>query len=115
MEFSQLDPPASGSRIDLGDDGLVVPFDPIIPFIVGDGIGPDVWAASRPVLDAAVEEAFGGQRKLHWYEIFAGQEQGSSRIAHGRGRVPRQMTGTVVHGSTLSGSAPSTPRDRPCT
>ena len=72
MEFLQLDPPASGSRITREEGRLVVPYDPIIPFIEGDGCGSELWAAARPVLDAAVEEAFGGQRKLHWYEIFAG-------------------------------------------
>jgi len=53
---------------------LKVPNDPIIPFIEGDGIGPDIWAAAQRVLDAAVEKAFEGKRKIHWKEVYAGQK-----------------------------------------
>ncbi|MCL4113873.1 UNVERIFIED_CONTAM: hypothetical protein GTU68_028210 [Idotea baltica] len=53
---------------------LQVPNDPIIPFIEGDGIGPDIWAASVRVLDAAVEKAFDGKRKIHWKEVYAGEK-----------------------------------------
>ncbi|NDD37700.1 MAG: NADP-dependent isocitrate dehydrogenase [Verrucomicrobia bacterium] len=53
---------------------LVVPNNPIIPFIRGDGTGPDIWAASVRVMDAAVEKAYGGQRKIAWMEVFAGEE-----------------------------------------
>ena len=72
MEFKLLNPPTSGTRITREGDRLVVPDDPIIPFIEGDGIGPDIWAASQPVFDAAVEKAYGGKKKIHWFEIFAG-------------------------------------------
>jgi isocitrate dehydrogenase len=51
-----------------------VPDHPIIPFVEGDGIGPDIWAASKRVLDAAVEKAYGGKRKIAWYEVFAGEK-----------------------------------------
>ena len=53
---------------------LQVPNDPIIPFIEGDGIGPDIWAAAQKVLDAAVEKAFDGSRKIHWKEVYAGEK-----------------------------------------
>jgi len=53
---------------------LVVPDDPIIPFIEGDGTGPDIWRASVRVLDAAVEKAFDGTRKISWKEVYAGEK-----------------------------------------
>ncbi len=56
------------------DTGLDVPTDPIIPFIEGDGIGPDIWAAAVRVLDAAVEKAYGGERTIEWMEVLAGQK-----------------------------------------
>ncbi|HEY1031246.1 MAG TPA: NADP-dependent isocitrate dehydrogenase [Flavipsychrobacter sp.] len=62
-------------KITMGADGLLnVPENPIIPFIEGDGIGPDVWSASRIVLDAAVEKCYGGKRKIEWKEILAGEK-----------------------------------------
>ena len=62
-------------KITMGKDGLLnVPDSPIIPFIEGDGIGPDVWSASKLVLDAAVEKAYGGKRKIEWKEILAGEK-----------------------------------------
>jgi len=60
--------------ITMGSDGLAVPDDPIIPFIEGDGIGPDIWGASVRVFDAAVEKAYGGERKIEWMELLAGQK-----------------------------------------
>lgn len=60
--------------ISLGDAGLQVPDDPIIPFIEGDGIGPDIWAAAVRVFDAAVEKAYGGSRRLEWKEVLAGEK-----------------------------------------
>ena len=55
------------SKITLSKDGkLNVPDKPVIPFIEGDGVGPDIWAAAQPVLDAAVAKAFGGTRKIEW-------------------------------------------------
>jgi isocitrate dehydrogenase len=68
-------PPASGTKITKNADGTFrVPNDPVIPFIEGDGTGPDIWAASRSVFDAAVKIAYGGERRVHWYEIFAGEK-----------------------------------------
>ena len=62
------------SRITMGPDGLQVPDDPIVPFIEGDGIGPDIWRAAQLVFDAAVEQAYGGARKIEWMEVLAGQK-----------------------------------------
>ncbi|MBS1689638.1 MAG: NADP-dependent isocitrate dehydrogenase, partial [Bacteroidetes bacterium] len=62
-------------KITMGANGLLnVPDMPIIPFIEGDGIGPDVWSASRMVLDAAVEKSYGGKRKIEWKEMLAGEK-----------------------------------------
>ncbi len=65
--------PAEGTKIARGADGaLEVPAQPIIPFIEGDGIGPDIWAAAVRVFDAAVRKAYGGQKKIAWLEVLAG-------------------------------------------
>lgn len=64
----------SGEKISIQNGKLNVPNNPILPFIEGDGIGPDIWAAAKRVLDAAVEKAYGGERKIHWKEAFAGQK-----------------------------------------
>jgi isocitrate dehydrogenase len=66
--------PAGGDRIDFRDGELVVPHNPIIPFIEGDGTGVDIWRASVRVFDAAVERAFGGARRIHWMEVYAGEK-----------------------------------------
>ncbi|MCX4247249.1 NADP-dependent isocitrate dehydrogenase [Paraliomyxa miuraensis] len=63
-----------GEAITMTDAGLQVPDHPIIPFIEGDGIGPDIWAASVRVLDAAVQKAYGGKRKIEWLEVLAGEK-----------------------------------------
>jgi len=66
---------SAGTPIRMGDDGnIVVPNDPIIPFIAGDGTGPDIWNASVRVFDAAVEKAYGGERKIVWKKVLAGEE-----------------------------------------
>jgi isocitrate dehydrogenase len=64
----------SGSSITINNGKLNVPNHPIIPFIEGDGIGPDIWAASVRVFDAAVEKAYNGERKIEWQEVLAGQK-----------------------------------------
>ncbi|GMQ92551.1 MAG: NADP-dependent isocitrate dehydrogenase [Acidimicrobiia bacterium] len=56
------------------DEGLNVPANPIIPFIEGDGIGPDIWAAAKKVFDTAVQKAYGGERKIEWVEVLAGEK-----------------------------------------
>jgi isocitrate dehydrogenase len=69
-----LEPPSSGAAISRRDGVLVVPDNPIIPFIEGDGTGPDIWRASVRVLDAAVRKAYGGRKKIAWMEVFAGEK-----------------------------------------
>jgi len=64
----------AGSKISIRDGKLLVPDEPIIPFIEGDGTGPDIWRASVRVMDAAVAKAYGGRRKIHWLEIYAGEK-----------------------------------------
>jgi len=66
--------PANGSKITLRDGVLQVPDNPILPFIEGDGTGRDIWRASVRVLDAAVEKAYGGRRRIAWMEVYAGQK-----------------------------------------
>ena len=72
MAYQHVTPPA-GEKISIQNGKLTVPANPVIPFIRGDGTGPDIWAASERVLNAAVEKAYGGQRKISWFEVFAGQ------------------------------------------
>ncbi len=74
MEFAKLTPPSRGQKITVQDNKLVVPDEPIIPFIEGDGIGPDIWKAAKLVLDAAVEKAYGGKKRISWMEIYAGEK-----------------------------------------
>jgi isocitrate dehydrogenase len=66
--------PASGQKITISGGKLQVPDRPVVPFIEGDGTGPDIWRASVRVLDAAVEKAYGGKRKIEWMEVYAGQK-----------------------------------------
>lgn len=72
--FNGIETPADGKRITVQNGQLVVPDNPIIPYIEGDGIGRDIWRASVRVFDAAVEKAYGGQRRVAWYEVFAGEK-----------------------------------------
>jgi isocitrate dehydrogenase len=74
MAEIKLTVPEGGARISIDNGTLRVPDNPIIPFIEGDGTGPDIWRATVRVLDAAVEKAYGGQKKIHWMEIYAGQK-----------------------------------------
>src|SRR5246127_5021649 len=71
---SKITPPAQGAKISIRDGKLTVPDNPIIPFIEGDGTGPDIWRASVRVMDAAVQKAYGGKRKIHWMEVYAGEK-----------------------------------------
>ena len=70
--FNGSPTPSEGEAIRVRDGRLQVPDNPVIPFIEGDGTGPDIWRASERVFNAAVEQAYGGKRRIHWYEIFAG-------------------------------------------
>jgi isocitrate dehydrogenase len=72
MPYKDITPPA-GDKITIKDGKLTVPDHPVIPFIRGDGTGPDIWAASVIVFDAAVKKAFGGKKKIAWFEVFAGE------------------------------------------
>jgi isocitrate dehydrogenase len=72
MSYQDVTPPA-GSKISVQNGKLTVPDNPILPFIRGDGTGPDIWAASVRVFDAAVQKAYGGKRKIAWFEVFAGE------------------------------------------
>jgi isocitrate dehydrogenase len=72
--MANLTPPANGSPITLQDGKLIVPNNPIIPYIEGDGTGADIWRATVRVLDAAVAKAYSGQRQIHWLEIYAGEK-----------------------------------------
>ena len=74
-EFTNLVPPTEGAAITRGSDGaLVVPDQPVIPFIEGDGIGRDIWRASVRVFDAAVARAFDGRKRVVWFEVLAGEK-----------------------------------------
>src|SRR3982751_1052245 len=72
--FTSVTPPAAGAAITRKNGKLVVPDDPIIPFIEGDGTGRDIWRASVRVFDAAVQKAYGGKRRIAWMEVFAGEK-----------------------------------------
>jgi isocitrate dehydrogenase len=74
MPYEHSTVPAAGARITIEDGRLHVPDQPILPFIEGDGTGPDIWRASVRVLDAAVAKAYGGRRKIQWMEVLAGQK-----------------------------------------
>jgi isocitrate dehydrogenase len=67
-------PPADGAKITIKDGKLLVPDNPILPFIEGDGTGPDIWRASVRVMDAAVAKAYGGKRRIRWMEVYAGEK-----------------------------------------
>ena len=72
MAYKDITPPA-GEKITISNGKLTVPNNPIIPFIRGDGTGRDIWASSVRVLDASVEKAYKGSRKISWFEVFAGE------------------------------------------
>ena len=74
MQFNKIKAPTAGQPITMSNGELNVPNNPIITFIEGDGTGADIWAASKKVLDAAVEKAYSGQRKIEWLEVYAGEK-----------------------------------------
>ncbi len=65
---------SQGEKITVENGVLNTPNNPIIPFIEGDGTGPDIWAAAQRVLDAAVEKAYAGEKKIEWKEVYAGEK-----------------------------------------
>src|SRR4051794_25313886 len=72
--FKDVTPPAHGQTITINQGRLNVPDHPVIPFIEGDGTGPDIWRSSVRVFDAAVEKAYKGKRKIAWMEVLAGEK-----------------------------------------
>jgi isocitrate dehydrogenase len=74
MSYQHVKVPADGERITIAAGRLRVPDRPVVPFIEGDGTGPDIWRASVRVLDAAVEKAYGGRRRIAWMEVYAGEK-----------------------------------------
>jgi isocitrate dehydrogenase len=80
VKFEKLNVPLEGKPITVEDGQLKVPADPILPFIEGDGIGVDIWPAARRVMDAAVARSYGGKRRVHWFEVYAG---GKARDKYG--------------------------------
>jgi isocitrate dehydrogenase len=72
--YQNLAPPTDGEAITIQDGRLHVPTEPIIPFIEGDGTGPDIWRAAQNVFDNAVRKAYGGERRIVWFEVFAGEK-----------------------------------------
>ncbi len=86
----------SGQIIQWNDkDRPIVPDKPILPFIVGDGIGPDIWKATQPVLNAAVEKAFQGKKQIIWVEILAGEK---ARLAYGEKKaLPEETLASISH------------------
>jgi isocitrate dehydrogenase len=74
MTYTQVKVPAGGEKITIKNGALQVPDEPIVPFVEGDGTGRDIWRASVRVFDAAVQKAYGGKRKIHWMEVYAGEK-----------------------------------------
>ena len=72
--YEKITPPTAGEKITFKDGEPIVPDNPIIPFIRGDGTGVDIWPASQKVFDAAVKKAYGGQREIVWFKVYAGDE-----------------------------------------
>jgi len=74
MSYQNVKVPVAGAKISIQNGKLKVPDHPIIPFVEGDGTGRDIWRASVRVFDAAVQKAYGGKRKIHWMEVYAGEK-----------------------------------------
>ena len=91
--YTHLTTPTEGETIVLRDGKLVVPDNPIIPFIEGDGTGPDIWRASKLVFDAAVEKAYGGKRSLVWFEVLAGDKAKAKLDTY----MPDDTLAAIVH------------------
>ena len=107
--FRKVSPPSDGQEIVWQDGQLAVPERPIVPFIEGDGIGPDIWRATQFVLDSAVEKAYGGSKSIAWMEIYAGEKAKENydewlpqdtveAIRHYRGAIKGPLTTPVGGG-----------------
>ena len=79
MTYSSIAIPSEGKKIVFKEGNIQVPDKPVIPFIEGDGIGQDIWKASSRVLEAAVSECYGNDRKIFWMEVFAGEKAKNNR------------------------------------
>jgi isocitrate dehydrogenase len=73
-QYEKLTPPKTGHKIAIEGEKIRVPEDPIIPYIEGDGTGPDIWRASQRVIEGSVAKAYGGKKKIHWFEVYAGEK-----------------------------------------
>ena len=91
--MNNINIPKGGMKITMTNGKLEIPDNPIIPFIEGDGIGPDIWAAAVRVMDAAVEKSYGESKKIHWMEVFAGEK---STKVYGDGNWLPQETLDVI-------------------
>ena len=74
MPYDKINLPDNGEKIKFENGKIMVPANPIIPFIEGDGIGPDIWKATKIIIDAAVEKAYGSEKNIEWLEIYAGDK-----------------------------------------
>jgi isocitrate dehydrogenase len=77
---AKITAPEDGAKMSISKGRLLVPDNPIVPFIEGDGTGPDIWRASVRVMDAAVQKVYGGRRKIHWMEVYAGEK--ANKLLH---------------------------------
>ncbi|HET7452960.1 MAG TPA: isocitrate dehydrogenase (NADP(+)) [Thermoanaerobaculia bacterium] len=93
MDFGRFGSAPAGSRIGYEDGAIRVPDDPVVPFIRGDGTGPDIWKATQAVLDAAVARAFGGKKRIAWFEVFAG-EAANDRFGEW---LPQETVDAIAH------------------
>jgi isocitrate dehydrogenase len=104
----------AGEKISISHGKLQVPHHPILPFIEGDGTGPDIWKASVRVLDAAVEQAYGGQRRIAWAEVYAGEKAQAVYGADWRSRDPSPHRWARASGASTSPCARSSTSTSAC-
>jgi len=98
--YEKLTPPERGEKITIVGDKLNVPDHPIIPFIEGDGTGPDIWRAARLVFDAAVKKAYGGKREVVWFEVYAGEK--ANKVYNREVWLPDDTRSVEVFGASTS-------------
>ncbi len=103
--YQRLTPPVSGDSIRMQDGNIAVPDQPIIPYIEGDGTGPDIWRASQAVFDAAVAKAYGGRRRIHWFELYAGEK---ANTLYGEGTWLPEDTLTAIKSHIVAIKGPLT-------
>ena len=103
--YAKLTPPQGGERITVAGGVLTVPDRPIIPFIEGDGTGPDIWAAAQRVIDAAVAKAYGGKKKIVWFEVYAGDK---ANALYGEGTWLPEDTLTAIREYVVAIKGPLT-------